>query len=51
MSAGGFANTLRRILAIALTLLTMAAIVLWADSYRVRPERLPPPPDPERRDC
>ncbi|MCB9852726.1 MAG: hypothetical protein H6819_06495 [Phycisphaerales bacterium] len=36
MSAGGFANTLRRTLAIALTLLTMAVGVLWADSYRLR---------------
>ena len=36
MSAGGFANTLRRGLAIFLAMLTLAAGVLWADSYRER---------------
>lgn len=36
MSAGGFANTLRRGLAIVMTLLTLAVGVLWADSYRLR---------------
>lgn len=36
MSAGGFANTLRRTLAVVLTLLTLAVGVLWGDSYRGR---------------
>lgn len=36
MSAGGFANTLRRTLAVALTLLTLAVGALWVDSFRAR---------------
>ncbi|HRW54565.1 MAG TPA: hypothetical protein P5081_16970 [Phycisphaerae bacterium] len=36
MSAGGFANELRRRLAIALTLLTVVVGGVWADSYRHR---------------